>query len=229
MKALLSLVMLLIVATAARAHFVWIIPDEAKNQVRVVMSETPAPDDPGLLDKISQTLLQVRDAGGKVTALTFKKGKDALEAEVPNGGPCTVGGVCRYGVMQRGKSDPFLLMYHAKAYVGGSKNSGFKTAATKPWDRLALEIMPNPDKPGEFQVLWAGKPLADAEVVAMLPGVDEPVSRKTDANGNYTVDATKSGVYGMRVRHIEAKAGEHDGKPFKEVRHYATLVVRLGS
>src|SRR5262249_9389231 len=35
------------------------------------------------------------------------------------------------------------------------------------------------------------------------------------------------GSYGLRVRHVEAREGELDGKKYKEVRHYATLVFEV--
>ena len=31
------------------------------------------------------------------------------------------------------------------------------------------------------------------------------------------------GVYAIRARHVEAKAGEQGGKKYKEVRYYSTL------
>src|SRR5262249_45028947 len=36
-----------------------------------------------------------------------------------------------------------------------------------------------------------------------------------------------AGVYAIRVSHIESKTGEVDGKKYQEIRHYATLVVRV--
>ena len=52
--------------------------------------------------------------------------------------------------------------------------------------------------------------------------------RKTDKDGMAAIEAPKAGgLYGVRVRHIEPKEGEHDGKKYKEVRHYATFVMRF--
>jgi Protein of unknown function (DUF3386) len=38
---------------------------------------------------------------------------------------------------------------------------------------------------------------------------------------------SKAGHYGLRVRHVEAKSGQHQGKDYKEIRHYSTRVVWL--
>src|SRR5581483_7013956 len=100
-----------------------------------------------------------------------------------------------------------------------------KNALAKPWDKLPLEILPVLKSVDQQRcvVLWQGKPLADAEVTLYVPGTDKPVEKKTDDKGQFTLDKpTKSGVYGLRARHVEKKEGELDGKKYKEVRHYAT-------
>ena len=49
---------------------------------------------------------------------------------------------------------------------------------------------------------------------------------KTDKDG-YTQAFEKTGRYAAYFKFNEAKSGEHDGKKYEEVRHYATLVVDL--
>jgi uncharacterized GH25 family protein len=213
---------LLFFTSTANAHFVWIIPVPGKNEVRVVMSDTTEPDSPALLDKIAHTDMLVRLPDGKVQKLSCAKGEDSFIATIPGEGTRTVGGVCKYGVMQRGNTDPFLLMYHAKTELGGNKTG--VTQKASPWPLLALEIIPSNETSGAFQVLWNGQPLADAEVV--IAG-DDSAPRKTDAKGLFNASTEKPGTYGFRVRHIEPKSGEHAGKAYKEVRHYSTYVVHV--
>jgi uncharacterized GH25 family protein len=65
--------------------------------------------------------------------------------------------------------------------------------------------------------------VADSEGSVLLPdGKKEKL--KTDKDG-YTAAFEGSGRYAVWLRHVETKAGEHDGKKYEEVRHYATLVV----
>src|SRR5262249_4528300 len=80
---------------------------------------------------------------------------------------------------------------------------------------------------GVFEVVWDGKPLPEAQVVVLVPGKEKPAELKADKDGAFTVPASQGGLYGIRARHIQDRAGEEDGKKYKEVRHYATLVMEL--
>ena len=74
----------------------------------------------------------------------------------------------------------------------------------------------------KFQLLLVGKPVADAEGSVLKPdGTKEKV--KTDKDG-FTPAFDATGRYAVWLRHTEAKAGEHDGKKYEEIKHYATLV-----
>jgi hypothetical protein len=217
MKRLLASLIVIAFGTAtAQAHFIWIVPDKQGTTAQVVFSETPEPDDPGLLDKIAKTQLFLRHADKEVS-LKWTKGKEAFHVALPGTGLRTVGGVCFYGVLKKDEADPFLLMYYAKAHVAGSGNH-------LPWGRLPLEIV---QVEGKFQVLWQGKPLAGAEVVCSLPGQEKQEKRMTDKSGTFDLGTLKVGVCGIRAKHVEMKEGENDGKKFKEIRHYSTLVIQV--
>jgi uncharacterized GH25 family protein len=230
-----ALVAFALTAATARAHFIWVLPGPAsadKTTVQLIFSDSLQPDDAELLKRIVQAEVFYRGADGKVEAVKkYTEGKaDAYLADLPGKGPRAVGAICKYGVVQRGASEPYLLNYYAKTYVGyaGNKGQPGDTAHFhKGWDRLPLDIVPDAERPA-VQVLWQGKPLADADVVLLIPGVEKPVERKTDKDGLAAIVMPKgAGLYGVRVRHIEPKEGEHDGKKYKEVRHYATFVMRF--
>lgn len=78
-----------------------------------------------------------------------------------------------------------------------------------------------------FKVLWHGTHLAGAEVVFLPPGKDIIERRKTNKEGIFDAGSPQAGVYGFRVKHVEATEGEHDGQKYREIRHYATVVVEL--
>jgi N-acetylneuraminic acid mutarotase/uncharacterized GH25 family protein len=213
---ILSLAALALINAPLLAHFVWIVPNMGNRaQALVILSETLEPDEAVSIAKVASTRLALRDRTGKVSELTLNKGEHACRVDLPKEEFDALAGVCQYGVMQRGDSKPFLLAYYPKLL-------GHKPEASKPWDKLALEIVPV--AADRYQVTFHGKPVADAEVVVVAPGGESKEPIKTDAKGEFSLRADKAGLYGIRARHFETKSGEHEGKKFAEVRHYATLV-----
>src|SRR5262245_31221402 len=109
-RCVLSLLLVALAAVPAPAHFIWIVPDGADaTRAKVVFSDTLGPDDAVDVEKIAATKLYLRDGEGKVASLGWTKGEHAYLVNVPGKGPAVVGGVCAYGVLQRGDSKPFLL------------------------------------------------------------------------------------------------------------------------
>jgi uncharacterized GH25 family protein len=232
MKRLCSLLLVLALTTTAQAHFVWLVPDppdKGTRKTRLIFSDTTAPDDAKLLEKIKQTEVWARGGDGKTVAVKKGDVKDGgIEATIPGEGVFTVAAVCPYGVVKRGDAEPYLLTYYAKTFVGSAPRDERAKVLGKPWGKeLVLEIVPAVEKRGAFvQVLWQGKPLADAEVVLMVPGVDKGVEKKTDKDGYCElVEPKKGGTYGIRARHTTAIKGDLDGKKYSEARAYATLTL----
>jgi uncharacterized GH25 family protein len=223
----------LLSASPLHAHFVWLLPRETRDKARsvgMIFSEDTRPDRAELLKKIAPTEVFVRDSDGKTTALKTELGKDAWQASLPDKGFHEIGGVCRYGVVQHVESEPFLLNYYAKTFVGLDDWGHPPALFGKAWDKLPLEIVPVLPKRGapQLRVLWQGKPLADAQVVLQVPGSEESVEVKTDKDGMFPLsEPNKGGLYGIRVGHKEERKGALDGKKYKEIRHYATLVLAI--
>jgi hypothetical protein len=217
--------LLVVAALPARAHFVWIVPDQAG--ALVVFSDNLLPDANVPVTKIAGTELFIIGEGGKATALKAAQEKNAYRVAAPaKGQPAVIGGVCRYGVVQKGKAEPFLLVYCAKGLVGGTLKDA-PEGFVQPTPRLPLEIVLIEGK-GKARLLWQGKPLAGAEVAVLPPGEAEPTEGKTDKNGTFMLATPKvAGVYAIRARHVEPKEGDHDGKKYKEVRYYSTLTFAM--
>jgi hypothetical protein len=205
----------LLAVGVASGHFPFVVPDDKGESARVVFSDNLEPDTNVNIEKIANTKLTLRDAGGKESPLEWKKGDGFYAVNVPGRGDRVIYGVTDYGVLQKGDAKPFRLVYYPKATIG---------AAGKPvGEKLGLEVVAEAAQAKvRFRVLAAGKPAAEAETTVMLPG-GEKKAVTTDKDG-YTPSFEGAGRYGVYAKHIDAKPGEHAGKKFDETRHYATLV-----
>jgi uncharacterized GH25 family protein len=224
MKRALCLLLLLACVAPARGHFVWLLPGAPADRpltARVIFSDSLAPDRAALLKKLTRLTVYARGGDGKAAELKTAGAGKALAVTVPGTGPRAVLAVCPYGVVARGKGEPFLLHYAAKTFVGADPADALLKGT---WKRVPLEVVPVLAAAPAVRVLWHGKPLAGAEVVLLVPGKDEPVERKTDRAGLVKLERPgRAGLYGVRAAHIVKKAGEQGGKKYGSVRYYATL------
>lgn len=225
MPRLLAAAVLLGLTSVASAHFPFLVPD-GPSKGKAVFSDNLKPDKDVPVDRIANTKL-VLIADGKATDLawTLDKAANCYTFEVPGSGSRVVVGTTEYGVFQRGDSKPFLLHYYPKAVFGDVPAPEQATAG----DRVPLELVPvAAGGKLRFKALAGGKPLAKTNVSVLLPGETKGKDVTTDDSG-LTSEFDKPGTYGAQVRQVEARAGDKDGKKYDEVRHYATLVVTVGS
>ncbi len=205
-------------ASASHAHFIFVVPEKDGTTARVILSETLEVDDgvdAGLVDRVS---LVTRDGAGGEGSLELVRDGEARLIRLPKETKGAVHGTLTHGVMKHGPK-PFLVVYHPKACLGYPFGSAGRIGPKAP-----AELVPA-GHPGaaRFQLLAAGKPVADATVTMLLPDGDvEEV--KTDADG-HTPSFKQAGRYGAWARHVVAVSGEHDGEPYVEVRHYPTIVM----
>src|SRR5262245_5845163 len=211
-----ALVVGLFACAIAHAHFPFIVPDPKGESAKVVFSDNLEPDTDVNVEKIANTKLTLRDAGGKESPLEWKKGDGFYAVNVPGSGDRVVYGTTDYGVVQKADAKPFKLMYYPKAVLGSA-------SAKAVGEKLPLEVVAEGGSGKvRFRVLVAGKALPEAETNVMLPDGSKK-ALKTDKDG-YTTPFEGAGRYAVYTRHAEAKAGEHAGKKFEEIRSYATLV-----
>lgn len=230
MKRWLACAVLLVLATSAgRAHYIWLVPDKGAATAQVLFSDDLTPDKPDLLEKVAKTTWYARDNSGKTTTLQWTAIKDGFSLAAPAKEPTLLGGVCSYGVVQRGKDDPFLLNYYALALVGASPENRPGEVVYTPWDVLPMQILPAKGTARGFVVLFRGKPLSDVEVVVFPKENGKATTLKTNAEGLVELADEPQGRWALRVRHVEKKSGDLDGKEYKEIRHYVTRVVNMPS
>jgi uncharacterized GH25 family protein len=208
-------------ASLSRAHFPFIVPDDKGGAAKVVFSDTLEPDTNVNIEKIGNTKLTLRDAGGKESPVEWKKGEGHYSLEIPGSGTRTIYGVTDYGVLQKGDTKPFKLTYYPKAVIGAA------TAKEATIGKLPLEVVAvGGGSKVKFQVLATGKPLPDSEVMVILP--DGAKKTSTTTKEGFTPEYDGAGRYAVYAKQIEAKPGEHAGKKYDEARHYATLVCDVG-
>jgi hypothetical protein len=217
-RTMLALILTLTSPLLGHAHFIFVVPEKDGATARVILSETLEVDedvDAGLVDGVT---LVTRDGAGAEGSLELARDGEVRLIRLPKKLRGAVHGTLTHGVMKHGPT-PFLVVYHPKACFGNPFGSAGRIGTTAP-----AELVPA-GHPGaaRFQLLAAGKPVANATVTMLLPNGDaEEV--KTDADG-YTPTFKQTGRYGAWARHVVAVSGEHDGEAYVEVRHYPTIVM----
>jgi len=216
----------------AEAHFLWLVvqPAPAPAGVHLYFSNAAEPDDPALLKRIRKPRILQVHKNGKTAPLKAALGKDSIVARLsarPESSQKAAAYVLkyRYGVISRGEST-FLLNYYAKTFPASVSRKQWGNVQTA--KVLPLDVVPAWTK-GRLQlkVTWQGKPLPQAQVHLQGPGLEEPVTGATDKRGGFSIRLKKKGLYSIRVRYIEEKAGKLDGKRYDSIRHYSTLALRL--
>lgn len=221
MKQALTLVAawLALSCASAHAHFLWIVSDPVSGQAKVYFSEAPEPDDPELLDKVTSLKLLTFAGRDKASETAVTKQDDALTA--PLGKSHAVAFSHSYGVLERG-ADKFLLNYYGTHHVAPIAADWKRLGSDE--KQVPLEIVPSQKgKQVTLQVLWQGKPLADAQIVVGGAGVK--AEGKTDAEGRFNVEPTKAGLLYARAKQQEATEGKLDDKAYSGIRHWTTLTV----
>jgi len=198
---------------------VYIVPAKDGHSLTVVFSDSLDPDEKVKMDKFAGLKLFAR-VDDKDTPVEYTKGEHSFAAKLSKS-TSVVYGTAVYGLLTKADK-PTLLVYHPKAVFAGSDAKAATTG-----EAVALEIVPVTEAgKTRFRLLAKGKPVSAAEGTVVLPdGTKEKVT--TDKEG-YTVGFEKTGRYSAYLKLTETKAGEHDGKKYEEVRHYATLVADVG-
>lgn len=207
-------------ATAAPAHFVFVVPESDGTHGRVILSEDLEVDDDIDAALVDGLALVTRDGSGHEAPvdLAVVEGRRRVRLPAADG---VVHGRLVHGVVRRAGAEGFLLVYHPKTVSGLPFGSAVRIGAAAP-----AELVPS-GGPTELriQLLAQGRPVPDAQVNMILPGGERQVV-STDTDGR-TPAFSAAGRYGAWARVVEATAGEHDGQAYAEVRHYPTLVIDL--
>jgi len=217
---LLSLIALGSSSLLAQAHMVYLVPTKEGMSVTVLFSDSLEVDEKVKMDKLGGMKLLAR-VGGKDTPVDYTKADHSFALKVSKNASL-VYATAVYGLLPKSEKST-LLVYHPKlALVSVVGNA---TALGETIGEMAeLEITPIWEASKvRFRLLAKGKPVSSAAGSVVLPdGTKKQV--RTDMEGN-TPAFDDKGRFGIYLHLIENKSGEHSGKKFEEIRHYATLVV----
>lgn len=207
-------ILLVSVSGGARAHFIFLeLAEDAAVTMR--FSEVPGEATKSWLQELAAPMV-VRDVNGETVAMS--PGEGALTGKA-SPGTRVVRGSLDYGVLDREKEGRgvFMLVYHAKGVAG-------MDVADKPVG-MPLEVLASEaDGRLTVTVLRGGKPVAGAEVVVSVAGVELEGELASDASGEVSLALPGPGVLGVRALVKEDRQGEAEGKTYSQVRHYTTLV-----
>ncbi len=219
-RVVVALVAVAVFGPAARAHFVFVVPEKSGETARVILSETLEVDediDPALVDRVE---LVTRDGAGEEGALKLAREGETRLVKLPAKMRGAIHGTLTHGIMKHGPK-PFLVVYHPKACIGYPFGSSARIGEASP-----AELVPA-GHPGaaRFQLLAAGEPVADAKVTILLP--DGDVEEVVTDDAGHTPTFKQAGRYGAWTRVVVPVSGEHDGDAYAEVRHYPTIVMNV--
>lgn len=201
--------------TAAHGHFLWLSSgrDHDKPVVLAFLAETPNPEGPEFLKYIERAKIT---SGGK--ALDWTKGEDTYRVSLPGSRPKQIDGVCDLGVKTRNGAS-FRLLYTARVQFGPSSSSQIEEG-----DHLRMRLEARPGQAPIVVVRFRGRPAPEA-VVKAYPKEGDPVELKADAHGLLEPRGLAEGRAALLAKWSEKTTGQLDGKPYEEIRYYATLTV----
>jgi hypothetical protein len=207
-------------APLASAHFLWQrIEPGARPRVALTFGENP--------DEATSATLLARLTGARAwdqkgNAIELASETSQLAATLA-GEATVVAGSRTWGVVDKtgDGTGAFFLEYYSKAAA-----SVADSAASM---KLPLEVFAKREGSQVIATVRRGDAAqANTTVYVYSPTSEEVAEYTTDASGTIRFEASAVGLYGLRARWIEPRAGESDGKKFGEVRHYSTLTFHAG-
>ncbi len=207
----------------AQAHFPWLVIEQRAGEkpvVQVYFSEGPVADNPELLQRLTGANTWQLSGREQTTPIQLVLSNEHLSLPLDASWSDSLIVLSKsLGVRTRG-ADSFVLNYYGKT---GPAVTSRAWQNKKSSELLALDVQPSLDA-GQLvvQVLFRGKPVADAEVTLLSDLVDLDEKLITNTQGKASYDLTRKPIHALRVKFTEKASGTLDGKEYSEIRHYTT-------
>ena len=227
----------LALATQARAHFLFVKIKpfaESGQSAEVYFSEQAEAGDPKFIDKIANTELWLRtspDSNKVPLRLHSIKAADRLRAPLPlsPSGILSVFGVCEYGVLARPKQTPFLLRYYPKAVAGKPEELNqiqrVGGAFAKGAMPVLLEIMPTFESNHVRLVAYRLNTPIPNTLFSIVDSDLTTTELPAGPDGAALWTPPAPGSYSIYIKDVLKTPGEYQGKPYDEIRQFATLAL----
>lgn len=221
-----TIVVAVTMSSQVQAHFIWLAPQQSGDVVQVYFGEDASSADPEYLKYIDGMQAWMLSENGQLKQLEPQRTEEEMSLQL---GEKQVSGLILashdLGVMDRGDSK-FRLKYFAKT---GPAPGAEIWSSKKSSEVLKLDVIPQHSEAGTLlTVLFNGEAISGAESTVSGPGLDH-YEEKTGESGTVVIPTHKSGLYSIRVKHVEAIPGELEGKEYPETRYYTTLTLRVQS
>ncbi|MEW4567617.1 kelch repeat-containing protein [Tautonia sp. JC769] len=210
-----ALLALFTTGPSASAHFLWLTAEREPNDsvaVHAFFAEQPLPELPMFLKYLDKARFSIEGE-----SITLDRGEETDFARLQGDLPRAVDGDLAFGLMTRDEVT-FRLMYTSRLQFGPAPAESAETG-----DGLRLRWVRGGDEGGVIEARFDGEPAPRAEIKVF----HEDGEIKTviaDDQGRILCPEAVEGRAGLLAKWVDGVAGELDGSPFAESRHYATLV-----
>jgi hypothetical protein len=211
----------LVASRAAEAHFPWLVVDDA-GKANYFFGETLAERDYRLPNSLAAAEVQTvaADGAAKKVAMTKVEADDyvGLKSTESVDRNATLASGVTFGIYQGARLNYYSI------YQGGKLPAESESPVKLPLDLQARVI--STDKGAEVQVLWQGKPLADAEVRLFDSQGKAGAKVRTNQEGkaSLTADQLAPGLNGLMLGHtVKGEKGELNGRAYESAAHYLTV------
>jgi N-acetylneuraminic acid mutarotase len=211
----IALLAFLATGPSASAHFLWLSAEQDSDDsviVHAFFAEQPVPELPMFLKYLDKARYSI--AG---EAISLDRGEDTDFARLPDDPPRAVDAELEFGLMSRDEVT-FRLMYTSRLQLGP-----VPAESAEAGDGLRLRWVEDEGDQGVIQVRFNGEPAPGAEV-KLYHEDGEIRTLIADDRGRILCPEVAEGHAGLLAKWVDGLAGELDGSPYAESRHYATLV-----
>lgn len=200
-----------------------------ESSLEVFFSESASPDNPLLLDRLSEMQLWKLSSDAQPRAIQATRANDSLSAKIDGLTKAATEASIYvasqdFGIREKG-GEKFRLMYYAKTGPTVDSPAWQNVDAS---ETIAFDIVPQISGGKiELKLQMNGSPAADCEIVILGPDDSdgEDFEGKSDTDGKYVFTATMPGRYSIRARHIDNTPGKVGDDADEVARHYVTLTL----